>query len=473
MKKKRSRSPASKRGLPRSAPYALIPIAIAHLQAAQAGCAPAPTTGNDTIVCTGTTATPVDAGDGNDTVTNQGALTADYSAAQLSPPSLPDLTSSTLVNLDYAVNADRTAISGGTGDDTITNTGTVESTTAASLFAISAPVTLGGGKTLSATNTVEASATGMAGNAGAGGITNTGQVDTSASAGLLIANVERNFADATRGNISTTVSATSTGIDAGDGDGWSLTNRNAVTSSASAASGVTNVEVNLIDAAVADVSLNVTATADALHAGAGTGTLANAGSLNATATATSADVSVNMSYLDITLVDPKPAQGGTTIKATAAGINGGDATGNLALSNSATINASSDAIGHAVAISLASEGTPQGLKPLFEGLVDQKGLASVGITTDSEANGMLGGGGADTLGNTFIINAKADSSASQDSINVGVSLIDWKIPTPGIVLGSAGTEAFARTAGMDGGAGNDQITNGALVSRTATPMRRR
>ncbi|MEJ0100584.1 MAG: hypothetical protein WDO12_12990 [Pseudomonadota bacterium] len=463
MKKRDSRSPASKRGLPRSAPYALIPIAIAHMQAAQAGCAPTPTTGNDTIVCTGTTATPVDAGDGNDTVTNQGALTADYSAAQLSPPSLPDLTSSTLVNLDYAVNADRTAISGGTGDDTITNTGTVESTTAASLFAISAPVTLGGGKTLSATNTVEASATGIAGNAGAGGITNTGQVDTSASAGLLIANVERNFADATRGNISTTVSATSTGIDAADGDGWSLTNRNAVTSSASAASGVTNVEVNLIDTAVADVSLNVTATADALHAGAGTGTLANTGSLSATANATSADVSVNMSYLDITLVDPKPAQGGTTIKATAAGINGSDATGNLALSNSASINASSDAIGHAVAISLASEGTPQGLKPLFDGLVDQKGLASVGITTNSEANGMLSGGGADTLGNTFIIDAKADSSASQDSINVGVSLIDWKIPTPGIVLGSAGTEAFAKTAGMDGGAGSDHITNDALV----------
>ncbi len=344
------------------------------------------------------------------------------------------------------------------------NTGTVASNAAATLDSIAAPITVAGGLKVSATNTIFASATGIDGDAGAGSIRNSGAVQANASAELLRVNVEHNLVDNTRGALDTVVEAETTGIDTADGSGWTLTNQGTVGSVATASSNNTNIEINLADAAVADVSLEVSATASALRATGGAGTIANTGDLSVLASAESTEISANLSYLDITLVDPEPADGGSTITATGTGIDGGHATGALTIDNSATINATSDAFAEAITIALASEGTPQGLKALYEGIKDGDiPIAGVGITTSSTSIGVASGGGADVLGNTGRIEAHADSEALQHSINVGVSLIDWKIPTPGIVLGSAGTEAFAVATGLDAGAGNDRISNSSTV----------
>lgn len=436
---------------------------LAHAQPAHADCVPAATTGGDTIVCSDTTTAPVDGGQGDDRLTNNGTITATQTTTSTSPPPLPDFQEFGSGNLDYETSADITAISGGAGNDIIDNAGTSTANASATLQTITAPVTLAGGNVVTATNTVAATATAIAGNAGVDTITNHGVVQADATARLLNVNVEHNFADTSRGSVSTSIDATATGIAASDSAGWSLTNQGAVSANASASSNSTNIEINLADAAIADASLEVNATASALQAGSGTGTVDNRGDLAVHAQAQSDDISVNMSYLDITLVDPKPAQGGTTVSATGFGIDGHAATGDLTLGNAAQIDVAADATANSLTVALASEGTPQGLKPLFEGIMDEKGIAGIGVTAESVSTGMAGGSGADTLTNASLVRAHATSEAYQNSINVGVSLIDWKIPTPGIVLGSAGTGATAAAVAIDGGAGNDRIDNNAQV----------
>jgi len=442
----------------------VLPIMLAHAQSAQA-CSPAPTAGSDTIVCAGPATAPVEGGEGNDNITNSGSVTVSQTVTQSVPPPLPDFSEFGSGTVDYRVAAARIAVSGGGGKDTILNSGTATATADATLQTITAPVTLAGGDVVSATNVVKAAATGIAGDGGADSITNSGQVQASATAELLNVNVEHNFADTTRGNVRTDIIADAIGIAATSGPdaGWSLANQGQVSANASASSNSTSIEINLADSSVVDAALNVTASATALKAGPGSGTIANGGNLTVRSEAESDDISVNMSYLDITLVDPKPAQGGTTVTANGTGIDGRDSTGALTIGNSAVIDVEAGADANSLTIALASEGTPQGLKPLFEGLMDETGIAGIGVTAVSNAAGMAAGSAADTLGNTNVVRALAESAAYQNSINVGVSLIDWKIPTPGIVLGSAGTGAEANAIGMDGGAGGDRIDNNATI----------
>lgn len=452
-----------RRPMPRTALSALLPLMLAQVQPAQADCSPPPSAGADTIACSGSTTTPVEGGAGNDSIANSGTVSVAATESQSSPPSLPDFSEFGSDDADYELRADSTAISGGAGDDTLDNSGTSTANSSAALQSISAPVTLAGGDVVSATNTIDATATGIAGDAGAGGITSTGQVHADATAELLSVNVEHNFADTTRGSVTTQIDAQATGIASGEEGGWALTNQGDVTAQASASSDSTNIEVNLADSAVADAELLVTATATALATGTGSGTLTNGGNLTVLSKAESDDISVNMSYLDITLVDPKPADGGTTVTALGTGIDGRHAVGTLTVGNSGVIDVMADAQADSLTIALASEGTPQGLQSLFEGPLDEKEISDISVTAVSDAAGVAAGSGADALGNTGVLRVNAESAAYQNSINVGISLIDWKIPTPGIVLGSAGTGALADAVGMDGGAGNDRIDNSATV----------
>jgi hypothetical protein len=444
---------------PRTALSALVPLAMAHMQPAVAGCTPEATSGNDTIVCAGTTGAPLDAGAGNDSVTNQGTLTGSDSVSDSVRPQPPDFSELESAEADFTIGSDSIAIRGGDGEDTISNSGRANSTATTSLASLSLPVTLTGGKDVSATNTVEAVATGIAGDTGTDGITNAGRIDASAATVLSGENVELNAADTTHGDTTTTVSAEASGIDAGEGSGGTVTNAGQVNAVATANSATSNVEVNLVDAATADSQLIVQAQAGALVAGAGGGTLTNTGNLAVQAQAQSEDVSANMTYLDITLADPTPADAGTKVIALGAGMDGGASAASLTLTNSGGIDVRADANLQALAIALASEGTPAGLKPVVDELMGDAPIAQIGIRSDSHAAGMTGGSGADTATNSGTVLIQADASAQQASINVGMALIDWGIPTPGIVIGSAGTRASSDAVGVDGGQGNDSVSN--------------
>lgn len=449
----------------------LAPVMYVQGQPAHAACAPDATPGNDTIVCTATTDEAVDAGEGNDTVTSQGTLQASDVAsdsARPQPPSFDEFESGTA---DYLIDSASTAIDGGAGNDTLDNTGFVSSSATTDLALLSLPLTLAGGQDVSATTTVAAVATGIAGGAGGDRITSSGRVDATADSVLASENVEFNGADTTHGDTTTTVSARARGIDAGEGSGDSVANSGEVNVAARVASATSNTEVDIVDAALADSQLVVEAEASALVAGTGGGSLDNSGSLEVLAAARSEDVSATMTYLDITLIETEltdsPADTGTTVTASGTGLDGAAATTSVALGNSGTIDVTATSNLDALAISLASEGAPAGLSPVIDELMGDAPVANIGIRAGSRAAGATGGQEADTATNSGTISVDATSRARQGSINVGMALIDWGVPTPGIVIGGAGTRAAADGIGMDGGQGDDVITNDALVDSAA------
>lgn len=432
----RSASAYSVRQLIRHILYVLAPVVYVQGQPAHAACAPDSTTGNDTIVCTAATNGPVDGSDGNDAVTNQGTLLAGDEESDAVRPQPPEFDEFESAEADYTIESDSTAISGGTGNDTIGNTGIASSSATTDLDSLSLPLTLAGGQDVSATTTVAAAATGIDGGDGGDAITNAGRVDAGAQSVLAAENVELNGADTTHGDATTMVSARARGIDAGEGGGDGgdgVSNTGEVNVSAGAASATSNVEVNLVDAALADSRLVVKAGASALVAGTGGGSLDNSGSLEVQSQARSEEVSANMTYLDITLIEPTvldaaPPDVGTTVSAGAAGLDGATATGALTLVNSGDIGVDATATLDALAISLASEGTPAGLQSVIDELTGDAAVTEIGILAASHAAGALGGQGADTATNTGTISADAQSGARQASINVGMALIDWGIP---------------------------------------------
>ncbi|MDQ2654843.1 MAG: autotransporter domain-containing protein [Chloroflexota bacterium] len=450
----------------------LAPVVYVHGQPVHAACTPEPTASHDSIACQGVSSGPLDAGEGNDTVTNQGTLQAsdeNTDSVRPQPPGFDELGSG---DADYSIGSESNALQGGTGNDTLGNTGLASSSALTQLDSLSLPLTLAGGLDVSATTAVMAGATGMAGGDGGDRLTSAGRVDATAQSVLASGNVEVNGADTTHGDATTTVSADARGIDAGPGTGDSVTNTGEVHAVARADSATSNVEVNLIDAALADSRLLVEAGASALVAGLGAGTLDNSGSVVALAEAQSTDVSANMTYLDVTLVEvelvkPDTADAGTTVSAVATGLDGIASTGGLTLTNSGDVDVNAVSTLDALAISLASEGVPASLKSVIDELTGDAAIIEIGIQSVARAQGAVGGQGTDVATNTGTIRADAQSSARQASVNVGMALIDWGIPTPGIVIGGAGTWASADALGIDGGQGDDTVTNDASITATS------
>lgn len=418
-------------------------------------------------VSSSNSATPtvaIDAGADNDTVTNLGSVSAASTQTQSQSPfvPMPDPGIGLLVT-DNPVSATAVAIAGGSGNDTLDNGGTLATVASTTTSTVSVPLTVQGGDTVIATTTVEAKAIGIGGDSGTDTASNNGILTSSAATEITSINVEHNLIDASHGNASTSASATAIGMIGGDGAGSLTQNSGTINSTAAARSLGVNVEINAADAATVDAALTVDSTAVGVQSGLGGGVIENTGAITTSATSNVLDVGVNASYLDITIADRDVSDVSTTLNATVTGIDAASSAGPVAITHAGSIDALATSTVHAIAIALASEGVPAPT----ETLVTKFGIASVGIFANSHANGIVGGDADDTIDSSGTISASATANARQDSINVGMALITYPIPTPGIVLGSAGTEAYAQAAGLDGGAGDDAITNNNLVSANA------
>lgn len=410
----------------------------------------------------------IDSGAGNDTVTNLGTVSASASMTQANSPSPPSLSPGIHVTTaDNLVSATALTIAGTSGNDTLENRNTLSASANTVATNVSMPLTVSGGDTVTSATTIEAIATGIGGGTGSATVINGGTLNSAASAQITNINVEHNLVDGSHGNASTTITSTAIGLLGSDGANSIIRNTGSVTTSASSSSLGVNVEMNMVDAATADASLTVQSNAAGVTSGLGGGSIVNSGSIAANASSSVVDVGVNASYLDVTISDRKISNASTTVGAGAAGIDASPATSAMMIAHTGTINATANSNVTAVAISLASEGVPSATETLFNNLVNETGIASIGIIANSRAVGIVGGSGDDRIDSSGVVNATATSNALQDSINVGISLIDWKVPTPGIVLGSAGTGANAVATGLDGGAGTDTISNSNHIHASA------
>lgn len=406
----------------------------------------------------------IDGGEGNDEVVNRGSVAVGVSRSQAQSPVVPmPGLGGNVVDTDNLVSGTAIGITGGTGDDRLDNRANLVAQTATTASVVSVPLTLFGGDTVIATTTVESTAIGMQGGEGVDVLSNSVLVSSAASTTISSINVEHNIVDLSHGNANTTATATAIGMMAGAGAGSIVANAGDIQAEASARSLGVNIEMNGADAATADASLTVTSQAAGIQSGLGGGTIDNSGSITVSASSNVLDVSVNASYVDITIADRDTSDTSTTLNATATGIDAAPSTGAVAINQAGSIDVLASSTVHAIAIALASEGVPASA----ETLVTKFGIASIGINANSFANGVVGGSAGDTIDNSGAITVIGNASARQDSINVGMALITYPVPTPGIVIGSAGTGATAQATGLDGGAGDDAIANDDLISASA------
>lgn len=355
----------------------------------------------------------------------------------------------------------------------IVNEGTIDVHATAGLARGSVSLTLAGGDEAADTTSIAARATGIAGGAG-DTLDNRGTVSAVASASVDHFDAELNLIDLSHGDTRLTVAARAIGIDAaadavhgkGIGPGSSaILNSGQVTARADASAGRVGVELNAVDAASADSSVAIAAAATGLRGGHGTRFIDNRGTLHTAATATLGDVGVTASFLDATVVDgQEETRLPSTVTAAATGIDASRSAHGLTLKHSGTLRSGASASAHATEVSVTSEGLPDVSWSLpFSDPPD-----AFGVESRARTIGILAGGGDDRLTIAGSIAASATSNATQESINVGIAVLDLKLPTLARDLSNAGTSAGATATGVDAGSGHDAIVADGRLSANAT-----
>lgn len=352
-------------------------------------------------------------------------------------------------------------LEGGNGKDLVLNRGTVDVEAKATEAPFTKAITLWGGQSSTSDTTLSATATGISGGNGKDTVSNSGMVKSRATAAVDSVNLELNLVDRSHASARTTIEAAAIGIDGGSGkDKAGLASTGTVEVSAVARSSGFNVEVNAADAGTADSTVTIGAAAIGIAGGSAKDSIDNRGSVTAHADAELKEFGLNASFVDVTISDRNPSNSAsTTLTATAVGIDAGTAKDAIAIANSGQLTATSRSFASSTGVALASEGVPGSVEALFV-----KGqLHDIGITSGSAATGLASGAAKDTITNSGTITARADAGAHQQSVNVGFTVFNWHIPTPGIVIGYAGTRADAIATGADGGTGDDVMLNTGLV----------
>lgn len=390
-------------------------------------------------------------GDDDDTLTNTG--TANANATATASRAAGDLTLLGATGSGTDTNATATArgLTGGNGDDGLRNEGTIDARATADASATDVGIVLTGIIDGSATTQAGSDATGMDGGAGEDTLSNTGNVvveatsdasttDVGISASLGIGQIR----SATRAN------ASATGLDGGADDDV-LTNEGDVDVDAAADAQRTRTTLSLFGEAGAadDAGVEATASAAGLVGGEGDDTVSNEGTVNAKARADADIVDVNAAVLDAlqeTIATP------TEARADATGLGGGE--GDDTLTNDGDVDAIAESEAQVDDVELNA--------------IDAGG-ASASTLAESDATGMAGGEGADTVRNRATVDATATATANVTQVNV--SLVDaGLIPDLAGADADASTGASATATGIDGGDDDDTLVNeeGATINATAT-----
>ena len=441
----------------------------------------------------------------DDTITNAGKITVtsnpDADSASVSVDVGVALGELGLVGgLSYAdteTTAEVTAvgIDGGTGDDTITNSGTIEVTTWPTSTGASIGVTveavkgLGGaiGAALTdGTTKAVSKAFGINGGADEDSINNSGTitVDSKSNAGSTSVSVDIvggkegaaagvSYADAT-----TTAEATASGIADHSGQaavtnsGTILALSTAVTDSESVSVSATGEKTGLAaGVSLADLTTLSTAASygiDTGDIGTGNDVVWNLGTVDADATATTTadSVAVTLSAA-MTGVTAGVSAAKSDVTATTTAVGARTGRGDDAIFNDGIENAegySLDSFAHATADSDTVAVTASGA---WEGVALGASLAKADTQASATAVGIDAGEGSDTVTSESGIRAKAVSDVTSNTVSVDVAF-SYKGVSAGVALSSTRTDSNAVAAGISGGGGNDEVTNRSSVDAEAT-----
>jgi len=440
--------------------------------------------------------TAVDAGSGDDRVTNNGSIGANAGAdatavgvaLTISGSLEGDVESQALSDSSATADATAIGIDGGLGLDVITNRGTIignaDARTTAVGVAVDIAITQDGnasGAALSdASVSTNAAATGIDGGQGDDTIDNGGDIELLANSDATGVSVALDVAGTMKGdaagssasNASVTAAASTIGIDGGEGDD-TIDNAGTISlmngigddetdASATAVSvGLTvtgSMQGNAEGSALSDASALAEATSTGIKGAGGKDEIKNRGAIvanvDAGATAVGVSVTVGLSK-EGNATGAALSDASVTANAAATGIDGGaDAD---AIDNRGDIGLSADAEATGVSVALDVAGTMQG---------DAAGssVSDSSTTANAAASGISGGEGDDEIINEAL-GTTTNAHASATGVSVGLTVSgSMKGNVEGKALSDANVTANAAATGIDGGSGQDRIDNWSQLS---------
>jgi hypothetical protein len=464
------------------------------------------TAASDARVTASSSATGIDGGSGEDTLTNSGNITlmapgaADAQALGVSASlnvagnlaikgiSTGETSSVAGSNANVTAEASATGVSGGTEADriTTTNTSSITAYPQAQATGVAASLSVAGSMTGEATSaamseaivTARSQATGIDGGDGDDEIINAGgialmnqgpgldQVDAEALAVSVSVEVAGTIAGSAEGeaisNAQTIAEAVSIGISGGEGSD-SIENSGAIVADVDAETDTVAVGVSLNvtgagtaeGAALTDARALSTALATGISGGQGDDTIENIGdiSLNTDADAVATAVSVGLTGSARGQAEGRAlADGSATAAAQSVGLDGGDGGDDITTADS-TINtyAQSSSDSQSVSVNIAGA----------MGLASGASVADASANSETYSAAVAGGSGGDTITNGSIITAIANSSAEATSTSVGVTFGVGVAENAS--TGNSSATSRATAVGLDGGDDADYIVNSNAV----------
>jgi uncharacterized protein YhjY with autotransporter beta-barrel domain len=385
----------------------------------------------------------IDAGDGKDTITNTARIEADATAKSPSVSvALGGVVGAAISTATARANS--TAIDAGDDDDTIVNHGLLIANSEADADAVSVAVTFGVGLAVAwdGGTTAEAISKGIDTGAGSDTLTNHGLINATSTANTTSTAVAVVLGGVSAALAGSTATARSAALDGGDGDD-TIANHGPLTAHATADARGTSVSVALVGAAAADTASNAIAQATGIDGGQGNDTISNSAQLGVMALATAKGTSVEVAVVGATVANPF-LESGTKADATAIGLTGG--AGIDTVTNFSTINLGSTAKTDSTAVSVS--------------LLDFGG-GSANVSADAKARGtgIEGGAGSNILDNRGVITAAVTAESPVRGVNVSLA---------GVAQADFSTNADASAHGISGGEGDDEITNSGVIELTST-----
>ena len=423
----------------------------------------------------GTTATAtakgIDGGDGQSTVTNQGAIEANANSTALSGSVAVAITGVAGATATSTSTANATGIALGHSDtsealDTLTNTGAINANALALAAAASVSVTnLGGAISADSVwnggTTATAIARGIADSGGPEIVLNGGRIEVGATAGTGSATVAVAVTGVAAAIGTATGNANASAIDLGDGGGDLLINRGRLIADALALAGTVDVAVTTAGVAGAgnDVwngGTKAEAIVKTISTGNGNDVVENAGDVNANSDAVTVAVPVSVAVSGVGV-----AIGTSTATSSATAIDGGDGDNTIVNRNAGITDRTgtlvADATAHAVTATVAV--TTAGIAGASDAVWDG------GTKADAIARGLKTSfGGNDTIDNGGAIEATSTARSGSGSVAVAVTGVAVALANSTAVSNAAAIDTGAPPDGNSPGADNDTVANrGALT----------
>jgi uncharacterized protein with beta-barrel porin domain len=437
-------------------------------------------------------ATGIKGGDGDDTITNAGKIivkaTPDADSVGVSVDiggalgELGLVGGFTYADAETTGQATATGIDGGAGNDTITNSGEMEITAGSTSTSVNVGVTaqvvtgmgaVMGGAITDGTTKAISSATGIKRGGGDDTITNSRYITVTSTSHSSSTNVSVNLAAAKEGVVAgftyadatTSAEANAVGI-GGESGGGSVTHSGLIMASATAETDSNSVSVDAggtkmglaAGVSLADSTSKSIAHSYGIDAGAtsAANSIENSGYVIASSTADTSALSMSLEFkaaLEGVTAGVSAARGEVTADADATAVRTGSGDDVIQNQGLGVISGASTARSNSKVVAVTVTGS-------LKGLALGASLADGNTEAEATATGIDSGDGRDTIVNDAAVGAEATANVESTNVAVTVAVTHpLKGVSAGVAISNAKTDATASATGITGGYGADEVIN--------------